>query len=84
MFNPFSKTKINHIFRFRSKESMRIKTRESTEIEFKESFNWANKSMYAKTMVAFSNAKGGYIVFGVTNSPREVKGLLSNNFENTD
>lgn len=84
MFNPFSKIEINHIFRFRSKESMRIKTRESTKIEFKESFNWANKSMYAKTMVAFSNAKGGYIVFGVTDSPREAKGLLSNNFEKTD
>lgn len=84
MFNPFSKTKISHIFRFRSKESMRIKTRESTKIEFKESFNWANKSIYAKTMAAFSNAKGGYIIFGVTDSPREAKGLVSNNFEDTD
>lgn len=84
MFNPFSMTQVKHIFRFKSEESTRIITRESTKIEFKESFNWANRSKYAKTMAAFSNAKGGHIIFGVTNSPREAKGLLSQKFENTD
>lgn len=84
MFNPFSDAKIDHIFRFRSKESMRIKTRESTKIEFKENFDWRNRSRYAKTMAAFANAKGGYIVFGVTDTPRKCKGLPSDNFEFTD
>jgi len=35
-------------------------------------------------MVAFANNKGGYIVFGIKDKPRELVGLQSNNFETTD
>ena len=37
---------------------------------------------YAKTMAAYSNNHGGYIIFGVTDNPRIVKGLSNNNFDN--
>ena len=59
-----------------------LKSRESTTVEFKEAFNKANTPKYAKTMAAFSNNRGGYIIFGVTDSPRTIKGLQNNNFEN--
>lgn len=62
----------------------RIVTRESKKIEFKESFNWSNKSKYAKTMAAFANSEGGYIIFGVKDTPRDLIGLTSNNFESID
>lgn len=51
-------------------------------MEFKESFNKANTAKYAKTMAAYANNRGGYIVFGVKDNPREVVGLKNNNFEN--
>ena len=35
-------------------------------------------------MVAFANNKGGYIVFGVKDKPRDLVGLKSNNFEDVD
>lgn len=59
-----------------------LKSRESNTVEFKEAFNKANTPKYAKTMAAFSNNRGGYIVFGVSDNPRIIKGLSNTNFEN--
>lgn len=59
-------------------------TRESSSIEFKESFNWSNKYKYAKTMVAFANNHGGFIVFGVADNPRVAIGISNDRFENID
>jgi predicted HTH transcriptional regulator len=72
------------IFAFHSATSNKIVARESGWLEFKEQFNWLSKDKYAKSMVAFANNKGGYIVFGIKDKPRELVGLQSNNFESTD
>lgn len=60
----------------------RIKSRESNTVEFKESFNKNSTAKYAKTMAAYANNRGGYIIFGVKDNPREVVGLKNANFEN--
>lgn len=72
------------IFRFHSTIPNRLVTRESNWLEFKESFNWGSKDSYAKTVAGFANNKGGAIVFGVKNRPRELVGLQNDNFENLD
>lgn len=72
------------IFAFDTAISGRILSRESGWLEFKESFNWNSNDKYAKSMAAFANNKGGYIVFGVKDKPRDMVGLQSNNFESTD
>lgn len=59
-----------------------LRSRESNTVEFKESFNKSNTAKYAKTMAAYANNRGGYIVFGVKDNPRIVAGLNNNNFEN--
>lgn len=59
-----------------------LKSRESNTVEFKESFNKNSTAKYAKTMAAFSNNRGGYIIFGVKDNPRTIVGLKSDNFEN--
>lgn len=58
-----------------------IKSRESTVVEFKQAFIYENMSKYAKTMAAFANNSGGYIIFGITDSPRTILGVNSN-FDN--
>lgn len=75
---------VKNIFRFAPDDPSRIITRESSQVEFKASFNWAAKSDYAKTMAAFANNKGGCIVFGVENKPRYLIGLKNNNLQDTD
>lgn len=59
-----------------------LKSRESNTVEFKESFNKNSTAKYAKTMAAYANNRGGYIIFGVKDNPREIVGLKTNNFEN--
>jgi hypothetical protein len=58
-----------------------LRNRESTQIEFKRSFNLANLALYSKTMAAYANTGGGYIVFGVENSPRKVVGVNAQRFD---
>ncbi len=65
-------------------KSGKLKSRESNNIEFKENFNKSNFQKYAKTMAAYSNNRGGYIIFGVTDKPRIVKGLQNDNFDNLE
>jgi len=58
-----------------------IKNRESTELEFKEKFSYVNIAKYVRTMSSFSNNRGGYILFGITNSPRKLAGVKRDDFE---
>lgn len=53
----------------------RIKSRERNDLEFKESFGLGSWAKYAKTMAAFANNRGGYIIFGIKDNPREIKGV---------
>ena len=59
-----------------------LRSRESNTVEIKESFNKNSTAKYAKTMAAYANNRGGYIIFGVKDNPREIVGLKNNNFEN--
>lgn len=62
-----------------------VNKRESSIIEFKEFFDWSSKefkSKIAKTAAAFSNNKGGVILFGIKNRPNRLVGI--DNFDTTD
>jgi hypothetical protein len=74
----------SRIFKFHPDIQNRLTTRESNWLEFKESFNWGSKDSYGKTAAGFANNKGGVMVFGVKNNPRELVGLQNDNFENLD
>ena len=58
---------------------MRIINREGSSIEFKESYSHAGMAQYFKTMAAFANNSGGYIIFGVGDKPRRLIGLKDKN-----
>ncbi len=72
---PFSQEVLNAIFKVSSSDPERVISRESSSLEFKESFGWASLPKYMKTSAAFANAKGGYIVFGIANKPHTLSGL---------
>lgn len=82
---PLSANMLTSIFRTSTKDQYRIINRESRTIEFKESYNHSGMAQYFKTMAAFANNEGGYIIFGVSDSPRRLVGLKERNlsqFEN--
>lgn len=70
------------------KEDGILYRRESQYLEFKESFNLAGLADYFRDFAAFSNNKGGYLVFGVKDRPRrELIGLsakLAESFDKLD
>lgn len=49
--------------------------REGQELEFKEQFSLAGLADYFRDFAAFSNNRGGYLVYGVKDSPRIPHGL---------
>lgn len=55
--------------------------REGQELEFKEQFNLAGLADYFRDFAAFSNNRGGYLVFGVKDSPRIPQGMSEKSIE---
>lgn len=55
--------------------------REGQELEFKEQFNFGGLADYLRDFSAFANNKGGYLIFGVTDSPRKLKGLTGSSLQ---
>jgi hypothetical protein len=83
-FKPFNPDLLNVILKTQADDPFRLKSRENSRIEFKEAFNFGSREDYAKTMASFANASGGYLIYGVTNSPRTIVGLKTQNFEEFD
>lgn len=73
--NPLSADILTNLFRTSPKDPLRIINREGSTIEFKESYSHANMAQYFKTIAAFANNSGGYIIFGVGDNPRRLLGL---------
>jgi len=61
-----------------------LKHREGKKIEFKKSFSFGSMGRYSRTIAAFANAEGGYLIFGVKNRPRQLVGIDKEKFDNLD
>lgn len=62
---------------FQINENNILQRRESSSVEFKTEFDWKVKEKrikYIKSMVAFANSKGGYLIFGIGKSPHTIEG----------
>lgn len=79
--DPFAQDQLNEIFKFKDSNSERLASRESSWLEFKESFGWTSLPKYIRTIAAFANASGGYIVFGVKNKPHIPVGLNEQSYQ---
>lgn len=86
--SPFSMDMKSNLIKVRQEgQKLHVLTRESSTKEFKENFTWGSIGLYARTMAAFANARGGYIFFGVTDNPRIAVGLsdrAKSDFDNLD
>ena len=74
--NPLDENELFKIFKTSAKYPDRLIKREDKNHEFKASFNMANAAMYLKTIAAFANNEGGYIIFGVQDKPHTMLGLV--------
>ena len=59
--------------------------RESFDLEYKQSFQFGDSLFeYGRSMVGMANNRGGKIIFGIKDSPREPVGLQNDKFNNCD
>lgn len=65
----------------KTKPDGRLFHRETQELEFKEQFNLAGLEEYFRDFAAFANNRGGYLIFGVKDSPRLPSGLSTKSAE---
>lgn len=65
----------------KTRDSGQLLHREGLRLELKEQFNLAGLADYLKDFAAFANNRGGLLVFGVTDSPRELQGLSIKSME---
>lgn len=82
--DPLSSAALTEILKIQPSHPTRIRRRESTKLEFKESYRPENKGNYLKTIASFANNEGGYIIFGIKDSPREMIGLSGRRLEKFD
>ena len=71
--DPLDEKLINELLK--QKENGSLHHRENKSLEFKEQYNHAGIVEYLRDFAAFANSSGGYMVFGVSNSPRKLIGL---------
>lgn len=84
MKQPFSERDLLNIFKTSADHPNIVVSRESSSLEFKESFSENVLCRCMKTIAGFANNEGGYIVFGIKDSPHELKGLDTKNEERFD
>lgn len=62
-----------------------IKNRESQSLEYKQNFQLGDNLLkYIKTLVGMANNEGGYIIFGVQNTPHIPIGMTNGRFSTID
>ncbi|MCB2201271.1 ATP-binding protein [bacterium] len=62
-----------------------IKQRESFDLEFKKAFHFGDSmAEYIRSLVGMANNKGGEIIFGIKDKPRQLIGLKNEKFESCD
>ena len=81
---PFTDDQIAHVLEEDPSRAGVARRRESASLEFKQNYRRMNNAEYAKTMAAFANAKGGYIIFGVEPQPHVLSGMTNQQFRNFD
>lgn len=69
------------VVEFLREEGGRLHHREGQTLEFKEQYNFAGLPEYLRDFSAFANNRGGYLIFGVTNTPRVAEGLSESSAE---
>lgn len=86
MSSPFSDDKLARLFEADATRPHLLKRRESTTLELKQNFSLSPdaKVEYGRTMAAFANRDGGYILFGIKDRPHLLLGMTNDRFETLD
>lgn len=85
-FDPFAADELARLLESDAARPTLLKRRESKTLELKANFNLSDdaKVDYARTMAAFSNREGGYLMFGIRDRPHEKDGMQNTKLDELD
>jgi len=75
VFSPFSGESLRDMLRLVDGDPPTVASRESHRLEFCETYSWNACMNKLRTFAALANKEGGYLVFGVKDSPRRLLGV---------
>lgn len=75
---PIDETRIKELLKTKGST---LYHREGQEVEFKEQFNFAGLADYFRDFAAFANNRGGYLIFGIKDSPRIPNGISTSSLD---
>lgn len=86
MADPFNAESLAHLLEPDADRPELLKRRESKTLELKANFSLSDdaKVDYARTMAAFANREGGYILFGVRDKPHILDGMTNTKLDELD
>lgn len=85
-YDPFTPELLTHLLEADADRPTLLKRRESKTLELKVSFGLGEDSKvdYARTMAAFTNREGGYLLFGIRDRPHVLDGMQNDRFDILD
>jgi len=85
-FDPFAPEELARLLESDAARPTLLKRRESKTLELKANFSLSDdaKVDYARTMAAFSNREGGYLMFGIRDRPHEKDGMQNTRLDELD
>lgn len=84
MWIELSETKLKKLFEATKNNPEIIEQPEGITVEYKKSFTFNNPTQYFKTMAAFANREGGYLIFGIEDGERKLLGLSEKDLKRFD
>lgn len=83
---PFALEEFARLLESDSARTTLLRRRESKTLELKANFNLSDdaKVDYARTMAAFANRDGGYLLFGIRDKPHEMDGMQNKKLDELD
>ena len=79
--NPLHPVNLNALFRIKDGTTDVLEIDETDQIECKESLNFGQRAEYARVIASFANTRGGFLLFGIRDDNKQVKGINSGRLE---
>jgi len=82
--HPLSDEAIGYLLEVDPEDLSCLRRNESNSVEYKKSFGLKSLDIYARTLAGYANADGGYLVFGIDDTTKEILGLQNDHFDRLD
>ena len=73
--DPLAESNLLTVLQLTDSDPPELGVEESDSMEWKKSFNWSDRSEYARTIAGFANRRGGYLIFGIDPDTKRVVGI---------